>query len=315
VYRTLHSYFFGKDKVNTMVNDILLSLKLKVYQGDRKNFNIDKYCLAHVAEHNRHASLLKYDVAPLEESMKINYFEEGIKDPTLDAAWNAILVNRSQFPDFDSVMHLYVTSKQSQKSEATPPGRQLSAITGGRGGGGRGCGGAGRGDRGRGDPDARQRGLVSQADIDRVTTVENKHFPEEVYTKFSAVKKATHWQLRHPGKERGTGPAGGRKSGVSVTNVSDFATAISSAVSAISALSDTTKRANEEGTNPTAITLPWLARPKRQNPTDPLPLVFLPFKLFARQLTLDVILLTLVLKYIPLVKLPWNLTPTPTRVF
>jgi hypothetical protein len=72
VYRTLHSHFFGKDKVNTMVNDILLSLKSRIYQGDRKNWNFDKYCLAHVAEHNRHASLLDYDVAPLKESMKIH---------------------------------------------------------------------------------------------------------------------------------------------------------------------------------------------------------------------------------------------------
>ncbi len=153
VYRTLHSHFFGADKVNTMVNDVLSSLKSKIYQGDRKNWNFDKYCLAHVAEHNRHSSLHDYGVTPLEESMKIHYFEEGIKDPTLDAARNAILVNRSQFPDFDSVMQLYVTSKRSQKSEATPPGRQLSAITG-RGGGGRGRDGAGRGGRGRGDPDA-----------------------------------------------------------------------------------------------------------------------------------------------------------------
>jgi hypothetical protein len=242
VYRTLHSHFFGKDKVNTMVNDILSSLKSKIYQGDRKNFNFDKYCLAHVAEHNRHASLTEYDVAPLEESMKIHYFEEGIKDPTLDAARNAILVDRSRFPDFDSVMQLYMTSKRSQKSEAPPPGRQLSAVTGGRGGGGRGRGGAGRGSRGRGDPDARQKGLVSQAEIDRVTTVENKHYPEEVYAKFSAAEKAKHWQLRNPGKERGTGSTGGRKSGISATTVSDFASAISSAVSAISALSDTTKR-------------------------------------------------------------------------
>jgi len=88
-----------------------------------------------------------------------------------------------------------------------------------------------------------------------------------------------------------------------VTNVSDFATAISSAVSAISVLSDTTKRANKEGTDDdptdqsTAITLPWLANtPKRPNPTDTLPFVFLPFELFAWQLTLNVILLTLVLK-------------------
>jgi hypothetical protein len=175
--------------------------------------------------------------------MKIHYFEEGIRDSTLDAARNAILVDRKRFPDFDSVMQLYVTSKRSQKSEATPPGRQLSAVTGGRGGGGRGRGGgAGNSGRGRGDPDAQQKGLVSQADIDKVTTVENKHYPEEVYAKLSAAEKAKHWQLRNPGKERGTGSTGGRKSGISATNVSDFASAISSAVSAISALSDTTKR-------------------------------------------------------------------------
>ncbi len=122
--------------------------------------------------------------------MKIHYFEEGIKDPTLDTARNTILVNRSQFPDFDSVMQLYVTSKRSQKSEATPttpPGRQLSAITG-HGGRGRGRGGAGL-----------------QADINKVTTVENKHYPKEVYAKFSVAEKAKHWQLRNPGKERSTG--------------------------------------------------------------------------------------------------------------
>jgi hypothetical protein len=146
-------------------------------------------------------------------------------------------------------MNMYVTSKRSQKSDpGVSQGRQLSAVTGGRGGG-RGGGGAGRGGRGRGDPDARRKGLVSQAEMDKATHIENKHYPDEVYAKFTPAEKARHWQLKHPGQERGTGPTGGRKSGVSATNVSDFATAISSAVSAISALSDTTKRANEEGTD------------------------------------------------------------------
>jgi len=134
VYPTLHSHFFGKDKVNTMHNDIHSSLKSKIYQGDQKNFNFDKYCLLHVAEHNRYASLVEYGVHPLEESMKILYFEDGINDPTLDAALYAILVNRSQFQDFDSVRHMCVT-KRSQKSEAgILQGQQLSAVTG-RGGG------------------------------------------------------------------------------------------------------------------------------------------------------------------------------------
>ncbi len=85
--------------------------------------------------------------------------------------------------------------------------------------------------------------------MDKATHIENKHYPDEVYAKFTPTEKAKHWQLRHPGQERGTGPPGGRKSGVSTTNVSDFATANSSTVSAISALTDMTKRANEEGTD------------------------------------------------------------------
>ena len=86
--------------------------------------------------------------------------------------------------------------------------------------------------------------------------------------------------------------------------MSDFDSANSSAVLAISGLSDTTKRtASEEGTrmfpptHPTAKTLPWFARPRSPNTlTDPLPLAYLHFEPFAWQLNLDVIVLTLALK-------------------
>jgi len=117
-----------------------------------------------------------------------------------------------------------------------------------------------------------------------------------VYAKSSAAKKAKHWQLRNPGKERDTGPTGVRKTRISATNVSNFVSAISTAVSAISALSDTTKRASKEvtdddpQTHPNVITLPRFAnRPRRPNKTDPLPYVYLPFEPFAWQLTLDII--------------------------
>jgi hypothetical protein len=42
---TLHNHFFGGDKVNTMVSDILLTLKSLHYSGDCKNFNFDKYAM------------------------------------------------------------------------------------------------------------------------------------------------------------------------------------------------------------------------------------------------------------------------------
>jgi hypothetical protein len=93
-------------------------------------------------------------MTPLEESMKIHYFEKGIRDPTLESARNTILVNRPNFPDFDSIMQLYVTSKREQKSAGTSQqGRNLSAISG-RGGACQGRGGTGRGGPGRGDPGA-----------------------------------------------------------------------------------------------------------------------------------------------------------------
>ena len=84
-WRTLHDHFFGGDKVNTMVADVLSTLKALHYGGDRRNFTFDKYCTAHVDQHNHHAALAKWNVAPLEESMKIHYFEDGISDPSLAA--------------------------------------------------------------------------------------------------------------------------------------------------------------------------------------------------------------------------------------
>jgi hypothetical protein len=153
-----------------------------------------------------------------------------------------------------------------------------------RGDGRHGCGGAGRGGHSRGDPGAQQRGIVSQTDINKVTTVKNKHYPDEVYAKVSQAEKAKHWQLRNPGRERGTGPTSGKRS---AANVSDLHAAISSAVLAsISTLTDaTTKRtAAEEKTNndPDSWVNPNCNNPalvrRARSPkakTDPLTIIYL----------------------------------------
>ncbi len=77
-----------------MVADVLLTLKALHYGGDWRNFTFDKYCTAHVDQHNLHAALAKYDVVPQEESMKIHYFEDGISDPLLAVIKTTILVDR-----------------------------------------------------------------------------------------------------------------------------------------------------------------------------------------------------------------------------
>jgi hypothetical protein len=117
-WRTLHNHFFGGDKVNTMVANVLLTLKALHYGGDWRNFTFDKYCTTHVDQHNRHAALAKWNVPPLEESMKIHYFEDGISDPSLAAVKTTILVDRTRFQNFESVMKVYVNFKCAQKAEA-----------------------------------------------------------------------------------------------------------------------------------------------------------------------------------------------------
>jgi hypothetical protein len=58
-WRTLHDHFVGGDKVNTMVADILSTLKALHYGGDRRNFTFDKYCTTHVDQHDCHTALAK----------------------------------------------------------------------------------------------------------------------------------------------------------------------------------------------------------------------------------------------------------------
>ncbi len=129
MFRTLH-HVFGADKMNTMYNGIITTLKEMFYSGDGKNFTYDKYCTVHVEQHNRHASLVDYNVTPLEESMKIHYFEKGIRDPTLESTRNPILVNLANFPDLGSEMQLYVTSadtsQQGHNLCISPPSRVLT---------------------------------------------------------------------------------------------------------------------------------------------------------------------------------------------
>ncbi len=107
-WRTLHNHFFGGDKVNAMVSEIHLTLKSLHYSGERKNFTFDKYCTAHVEQHNRYAALSEWNMAPLDETMKILYFEDGITDPSFASVKSTVMVDRQKLQEFDAVIWLYV---------------------------------------------------------------------------------------------------------------------------------------------------------------------------------------------------------------
>ena len=159
---------------------------------------------------------------------------------SFDSVKSTTLVDHQKFQDFDSVMQLYVNFKRAQKSETSFQGCNVSALKQGCGGCGQGCRGASRGcgGGGCGGPNSRAQGLISQDQegIDKVTNIENKHYPKAVYDKFSPAQKAKHWQLRNPNKTPRTGPAKSIETSKSAATVAEFTSFVSSTVSAISEL-------------------------------------------------------------------------------
>ncbi len=71
-----------------------------------------------------------------------------------------------------------------------------------------------------------------------MTGIKAKRYPMAIYNTFTPAMKAKHWQLMNPGQTPGTGPAKGTRgtapaSGMT-SQIAEFQTAMSTAVTAIS---------------------------------------------------------------------------------
>ncbi len=65
VFQTLHSMLLGGPRVVSMGSAIITKLQSFRDEGDQKNFNFDKFINLHIEQHNQHADLQEYKVAPL----------------------------------------------------------------------------------------------------------------------------------------------------------------------------------------------------------------------------------------------------------
>ncbi len=133
VYQTLHTILLGGKRVGATGSAIVT--KLQSFR-DHKNFNFDKYMNLHVEQHNQHADLQEYGVASLSENLKTLWFQEGIRDPSLNAVKASINANRANFTNFDSVKDAFVEFKRTDNPTNDPRTRQVASVArGGRGGG------------------------------------------------------------------------------------------------------------------------------------------------------------------------------------
>ena len=178
VWRILHATLLGGDRITASGSAIVNKLQSFRYEGDRKNFNFDKYVTLHVEQHNQHADLTEYGVKPLDESLKIHWFQDGIKCTTLDAVKAAITTNKEKYSKFDSVKDAYVDFKRTMTPTIAPLTRQVASVGTGRDGGGRPRQpGRGAGQR-TGD---RKKGLVAQSEIDKQTHITIRDYSPDEY--------------------------------------------------------------------------------------------------------------------------------------
>jgi hypothetical protein len=129
MYWTLHTFILGGKHVVSTGSAIVTKLQSFRYKRDRKNFNFDKYMNLHVEQHNQHADLQEYGVAPLPKNLKTLWFQDGIRDSSLNAVKASINVNRANFTDFDSVKDAYVEFKRTDNPTNDPRTRQVASVS------------------------------------------------------------------------------------------------------------------------------------------------------------------------------------------
>ncbi len=205
MYKTLHTLLLGEQHVVSTGSAIVTKLQSFRYEGDRKNFNFDKYVNLHIEQHKQHADLQEYGVAPLAENLKTLWFQDGIRDPSLNMVKASISANRANFTDFDSVKDAYVEFKCTENLTNDPRTRQVASVAhGGRGG----RNFPRKHDQGQGPQtiDKCQKGLVPQSEVDKQTHIIDRHFSDAKFNQLIPAEKQKLWQLRNVGKKPGTGP-------------------------------------------------------------------------------------------------------------
>ncbi len=158
------------------------------YEGDRKNFNFDKYVNLHVEQHNQHSDLQEYGAAPFAENLKTLWFQEGIREPSLNAVKASINANRANFTDFDSVKDACVEFKRTDNPTNDPRTQQVASVAR-SGHGGRNY--PRRHDQGQGPQtsDNRQKGLVPQSEVNKQTHIFKRHYSDAKFDQLTPAEK------------------------------------------------------------------------------------------------------------------------------
>jgi hypothetical protein len=200
-FRTLHAQLLGGPKAIASGAAILSQLQSLKYEGDRRNYTFDKYVQLHMEQHNLHADLADYGVAPLSENLKILWFKDGIVDKSFEAVKMNLIATPERYETFQAVQEAYSTFHRQRIATEPPRARQVAVL---RGGPKRPSNTSSR-SRSQGGGGRRERGVFSKTELDACHVVD-KEYSNDEYKRLTALQRQKLWMLRNGGAEPGTGP-------------------------------------------------------------------------------------------------------------
>jgi hypothetical protein len=206
-WRTLYSYFFGMNAVQTQTQRVVSTLDSLRYEECHKNFTFDTYVLKNIKQHNIHNELVEHGADSMNEGMKTHYFQAGIVSTAFDSVKNAILADPDKFQTFDCVKDIFMNFHRSRPKPEGPAWTRAIASIRGRheGRGGPQGHGAHKRDCGRGSrsSDRRRDGLPLQIEVDRWDHIQDRTYMAEEYAKLTAPEKQRLYQIQ---KAKGMAP-------------------------------------------------------------------------------------------------------------
>jgi hypothetical protein len=130
-YKALHKTLLGREAVNNYISRAENRLTTLTLDGARKkNWNFDKYVLAHKSQHVRIDKIQALNLySGIDESSKIRHFLRGITDPKLESVRASI--STTPKAKFDEVVETYRTYMEGLKENKREPTTTLnvSAIS------------------------------------------------------------------------------------------------------------------------------------------------------------------------------------------
>ena len=83
-YQTLHTQLLGEEAINTQCSQVENKLAgMTLEGGKRRNWNFDKFVIAHKEQHAIIDKLVEHGYKGIDEGSKVRLFMQGIKDPAL----------------------------------------------------------------------------------------------------------------------------------------------------------------------------------------------------------------------------------------